>query len=183
MEIDQLKLLLLVARTGSLSQAAQLHHLTRSAVSKSVTRLENELSLKLLERKPDGVCLTADARAILPQLQEAVLAFEQFTHAAQRKAHSQHELKIGMTFGISNLLYDALAEFGSTHPEWKLDLCECSYEEFPKLLADRRIDLGCSSVIYPELSGFVRRTFLTSEIVWGVPEDGPVARQGILTEV
>jgi DNA-binding transcriptional LysR family regulator len=60
--------LLTVARTGSVGAAARHHHLTSSAISQQMRRLEAHVGVKLLERAGRGVRLTAAGEAVLPAL-------------------------------------------------------------------------------------------------------------------
>src|SRR5271156_6073525 len=57
--LRQIRAFLAVAKHGSFSRAAQDVGLSQSAISLSVRQLENELGLKLLDRTPRQVLLTA----------------------------------------------------------------------------------------------------------------------------
>lgn len=61
MQIDprRLAVLLGVHRAGSVTGAAKSLHLTASAVSQQIARLERETGVAVLERQPSGVVLTA----------------------------------------------------------------------------------------------------------------------------
>src|SRR2546426_9632696 len=61
-----LETLLAVARTGSVAAAARQRHVTPSAGSQQIRRLEGHFGLKLLERAGRGVRLTATGEAALP---------------------------------------------------------------------------------------------------------------------
>ena len=65
-----LETLLAVARTGSVGAAARQRHITASAVSQQIRRLEMHLDVKLLERAGRGVRLTAAGEAALPVVRE-----------------------------------------------------------------------------------------------------------------
>src|SRR5256886_16304453 len=61
-----LETLLAVARTGSVAAAARQRHVTSSAVSQQIRRLETHFGIKLFERAGRGVRLTATRQAALP---------------------------------------------------------------------------------------------------------------------
>src|SRR5258706_3630241 len=61
-----LETLLAVARTGSVGAAARQRHITSSAVSQQIRRLEGHFGIKLFERAGRGVRLTATGEAALP---------------------------------------------------------------------------------------------------------------------
>jgi len=85
-----LQALLAVARTGSVGAAARAHHVTSSAVSQQIRRLEGHFGVKLLERHGRGVRLTAAGEAALPVVRElwseAESAFAQLAELSGRPA-------------------------------------------------------------------------------------------------
>jgi len=85
-----LETLLAVARTGSVGAAARQRHVTSSAVSQQIRRLEGHFGLKLLERAGRGVRLTAAGQAALPIVRDlwsvAEAAFGQLAEMAGRPA-------------------------------------------------------------------------------------------------
>jgi DNA-binding transcriptional LysR family regulator len=85
-----LETLLAVARTGSVGAAARQRHVTSSAVSQQIRRLEAHFGLKLLERAGRGVRLTAAGEAALPLVRElwsgAESAFAQLAALSGRPA-------------------------------------------------------------------------------------------------
>ena len=85
-----LETLLAVARTGSVAAAARQRHITSSAVSQQIRRLEAHFGLKLFERAGRGVRLSAAGEAALPVVRElwtgAETAFGQLAALAGRSA-------------------------------------------------------------------------------------------------
>src|SRR6185436_10764088 len=85
-----LETLLAVARTGSVGAAARQRHITSSAVSQQIRRLEAHFDTKLFERAGRGVRLTAAGEAALPVVRElwsgAEVAFGQLAELAGRPA-------------------------------------------------------------------------------------------------
>src|SRR6059036_970016 len=85
-----LETLLAVARTGSVGAAARQRHITSSAVSQQIRRLETHFDIKLFERAGRGVRLTATGEAALPVVRElwsgAESAFGQLAELAGRPA-------------------------------------------------------------------------------------------------
>jgi DNA-binding transcriptional LysR family regulator len=82
--------LIAVARTGSVGAAARQRHITSSAVSQQIRRLEAHFGIKLLERAGRGVRLTATGEAALPVVRElwsgAESAFAQLAELGGRPA-------------------------------------------------------------------------------------------------
>lgn len=83
-EYAALRAFVAVARTGSVSRAAEQLHLTQPAVSLKLKQLQQHLGLTLFTRRPQGLTLTADGYALLPAAENALasaLAFEQSASA------------------------------------------------------------------------------------------------------
>ncbi|MGE6607561.1 LysR family transcriptional regulator [Halomonas sp. NPDC076908] len=73
-----------VARTGSVSRAAEQLHLTQPAISLKLKQLQANLGLTLFNRRPQGLALTADGHTLLPAAEKALAsgqAFEQIAGA------------------------------------------------------------------------------------------------------
>src|SRR6266702_3975984 len=85
-----LETLLAVARTGSVAAAARQRHITSSAVSQQIRRLETHFGIKLFERAGRGLRLTATGETALPVVRElwsgAEAAFGQLAALAGRPA-------------------------------------------------------------------------------------------------
>lgn len=77
MTIDQLIYFLAVAETGHLSHAAENMNISQPALSSSISRLEDELGMKLFDRKGRNIYLNDSGRLFLPYARNAVSAVEQ----------------------------------------------------------------------------------------------------------
>lgn len=72
-----------VAREGNVSRAALGLHLSQPAVSLQLKGLAENTGLTLFTRTPQGLALTRDGAALLPQAEKALAALADFSHAAQ----------------------------------------------------------------------------------------------------
>lgn len=72
MDLDQLKSFVVIARERNLTRAAGILHLSQSALSSQLRRLEDGLAVTLFRRTTRGMELTEEGRELLP-LAEATL--------------------------------------------------------------------------------------------------------------
>lgn len=72
MDIRQLRTMLAIAETGSLTRAAQLLHVVQPALSRQLRQLEQELGAPLFERTRWGMRLTAPGRRFLDQVRPSL---------------------------------------------------------------------------------------------------------------
>ncbi len=71
-----------VARTGSVSRAAEQLHLTQPAISLKLKQLQAHLGLRLFSRRPQGLALTSDGQALLPAAEKALASAQAFEQTA-----------------------------------------------------------------------------------------------------
>jgi len=65
MDYNKIKTFIIVAESGSISQAAKILMRSQSAISQQIQALESELNLQLLERKNAKILLSQDGERIL----------------------------------------------------------------------------------------------------------------------
>ena len=85
-----------IARTGSVTRAAQQVHRTQSAVSTHLQHLEAAVGTQLVERSTRSLALTAHGLAFLPHAQ-ALLRAQEEAHAAVRPAREAATVRIGLS--------------------------------------------------------------------------------------
>jgi DNA-binding transcriptional LysR family regulator len=124
MNWDDLRFVLALARAGSLVRAARDLRVDHSTVGRRVEALEADLGVRLFARTAKGYVLTAEAEALLPDIQhveEAVLALERGAHARHDSLEGTVRVTSGETFGV-RYLAPRLVAFGRRHPGLTIDL-------------------------------------------------------------
>ncbi|EKN66641.1 transcriptional regulator [Neobacillus bataviensis LMG 21833] len=126
MNIEQLKYIVEVAKTRSITTAAQNLHVTQSGISRAIASLEDELGIYLSKRTRLGAELTVDGKELISQAKEILLKLQEFEEKARNK---QTELKISAIFGLCNtILLDAFKSFQEKQCHIKVDIEEDSTE-------------------------------------------------------
>ncbi len=82
-DLQHVRAFVAVAREGSLTRAARLLHLTQPAVSLQLKSLQDQLNLRLLQRSPRGLTLTADGLKLLPYAEQILHAIGDFACATR----------------------------------------------------------------------------------------------------
>lgn len=77
MDIKQLRALLAIAETGSVSRAAELLHIVQPAVSRQLRLLEEDLGAVLFERGPRGMELTDSGQLLIGHARRALRELDQ----------------------------------------------------------------------------------------------------------
>ncbi|QRN94451.1 LysR family transcriptional regulator [Archangium violaceum] len=123
MNWDDLRYLLTVERSGSLSAAARVLGVVTSTVGRRMTALERRLGTRLLARVPEGVRLTPEGRALV----RTAAAIESQLHSAERglkREEGQLEGPVRVTTGdgFVAFLNPLLARFREQHPGVRVEL-------------------------------------------------------------
>lgn len=132
MKLDGIATFVIVAETGSLSEAARRLRVSRSVVSERLSELERALGATLLQRSTRKVSVTEDGLAFLTRAARIVREVDEAAaDLAQRRSELSGPLRISapVTFGRMHL-GPALYPFLVRHPAIQLTLD----------LNDRRVD-------------------------------------------
>jgi DNA-binding transcriptional LysR family regulator len=92
-----LETLLAVARTGSVAGAARQRHITSSAVSQQIRRLEAHFGIKFFERAGRGFRLSARGEAALPVVRELGRGRGGVRPAAELTGHPATTLRVAVS--------------------------------------------------------------------------------------
>lgn len=119
MEIRELRSLLALAESGSITKVGKLLHLTPAAVHKQLKSLEYELGAQIYERFGRQLRLTAHGRAILPHIRELMVHYQAALSSIRDFEEAQGGvLRVGAGPSISSTLLPAmLIEFRRLHPK------------------------------------------------------------------
>src|SRR5882724_3561144 len=116
MELRELAAFVAVAEEGGMSAASRRLHISQPALSQTVSSLERQLGVKLLERSSTGVrpteagaALLSEARAILARHDQALRRMSEFT------TDGGGVLRLGVPIELpADLLERTLAKFSAT---------------------------------------------------------------------
>ena len=118
-EIRQLRYFLAVAERGSVSAAALDLHLSQSALSEALRKLELELGVSLLERSSRGVAVTAAGEALAAGARTAIEAFDAALAAARGQTG---RLRVGFeAAGAGRLSTQSRARFLARFPHVRVE--------------------------------------------------------------
>lgn len=143
-DIEKLRVVAQVGRVGSITAAARSLHVTPSAVSQTVQRVEAAIGLALLERRPHGMALT-DAgevvmrRVSLIEAQISLLASDLEAIAAGQAGHVS--LGVFPTLA-SSLLPQIVTEFRNRHPNITLNVRSARLSALRNLVSAGELDLA-----------------------------------------
>ncbi|MGL6259983.1 LysR family transcriptional regulator [Vibrio sp. WXL103] len=120
----RLLLLLDVVERGSYAKAAELREIDRSVVSKQITRLEQELGVRLLNRTTRNFALTEAGSEVVIRAQKLRATLTETVEAAKRfHQRPKGMLKIAtMSAMARNFLRPVILDFQDKYPEVLIEL-------------------------------------------------------------
>ncbi|CAB3625622.1 hypothetical protein LMG26685_00257 [Achromobacter mucicolens] len=142
MELRQLRYFVRVVEAGSIGRAAMSIGMVTSALSQQISRLESELSTRLLQRSASGVVPTDAGLAFFRQAQLALRHADDAVQAAQQARLAGH-VSVGLPSTTAAVLgAPFLKAMNERYPDIRLHLVEALSGHLTDMLNGRLLDLA-----------------------------------------
>lgn len=142
MELRQLRYFVRVVEAGSIGRAAMSIGMVTSALSQQISRLEGELSTRLLQRSARGVVPTDAGLAFFRQAQLALRHADDAVQAAQQARLAGH-VSVGLPSTTAAVLgAPFLKAMNERYPDIRLHLVEALSGHLTDMLNGRLLDLA-----------------------------------------
>lgn len=157
--LDALQTLDAIDRRGSFAAAAEELHRVPSAISYTVSKLEEDLGVLLFDRSKRKAELTATGRLVLDHGRRILKATQELTTLARQAAAGwEPELRICVDSVLScDLIYELIEEFQKIQPKTEIQLSEEVLGGSWDALNDKRCDLVIGAEGSPPGQGFSLR--------------------------
>lgn len=172
MDIKQLRALVTVSDTGSVTKAARLLHVVQPAVSRHIRSLEDEIGVPLFERTRHGMVLTPAGEILTTRARRALLELERARAELQPdRGTVQGIVTVGLLESTVDVLAAPLTQAVATqHPDVDLRLLSAFSGHLQQWLDDGEVDLTLLYNLSPTPS--ISAVPLLTEPLWAV---GPAA--------
>lgn len=144
MLLRQIEYFQAVIENGNFYEAAEQCHVSQSAISQQVKKLEEELGVKLLERHNRTFSMTPAGEHFYRKSLVITGDIDQMLRETKRIAANDNKtLKIGYYKGYNgNELSEAISLFSEKHPTIDVQITVGSHEELYHAMENNRIDLA-----------------------------------------
>ena len=148
-DLNLCKSFVAVAKSGSISKAADMLYVSQPAVSRNIKILEDRLECKLFNRTAKGVELTADAQKLMYYMENAYNTIKTgFKVLNDSNDLLKGEVRIGVPTHICIFLVsDIIEAFNKNYPGIKFSIVNRSTTEMVDMLEKRELDVIIDS--YP----------------------------------
>ncbi|MDQ2976214.1 MAG: LysR family transcriptional regulator [Acidobacteriota bacterium] len=181
MDINQLEVLVTVAREQSFSRAAKALNRTQPAVSQAIRRLEVELGEPLFDRSSKDGTLTAAGR-VLHEVAQQMLHLRHNAHTALKELKDLHRGKLTLSANEYTVMYllPVIPAFRARHPHIKVEVKRSLASRIPSEILGREFEIGVVSY-KPSDSAIASVPVMTDELALIVAPDHPLASKDVVS--
>lgn len=143
MDLSQIELIVEIANSGSISQAAQNLYMSQPSISKKLKSFERELGVPLFERISSGIRLTPIGRRFVDNAQDIIAQVNNLEEILNKKdAQAIMELNIAsISFHFMRFILAELFNRYSHNPI-SIKYLECGFSDQLELIKNGDIDIG-----------------------------------------
>jgi len=148
MNIQQIEYVLAVAELRNFGQAAERCFITQSTLSTMVARFEDEIAIRIFDRKTKPITITKEGETVLYQLKAISKEIRTLSEVVQiLKGELSGELKIGVIPTVAPyILPRFLNGFASKFPKLTFTVSEITTETILDMLFKRELDVGIVAI-------------------------------------
>lgn len=173
-----------VTQQGSFARAAQVLHLTPSAISHAVSSMEESCGFSLFVRGKSGVSLTRNGEALYPVIRQVLSADEALTQTVDElKGVQRGAVRIGAFNSVCmTWLPQIVSGYKAKYPGVEIEINQGTYDDVIEWIKTGVVDVGFLSVkstkdltVYPlyrdRLMGVVPKGFVTRNPEYITPQE------------
>lgn len=143
MTIEQLKYIVAIAKYGTLKDASEELHVTLSALSQGLNRLEKELGLTLFTRNRTGSSITKEGKVIVGHAKKVLDTLDDLTEVAQvMQNRLTGTLKVASIPGPFFKLFTIVQQMKSIYPEINIQIREQNSQTMLEELNSEKVDVA-----------------------------------------
>ena len=147
LRLELLNQIIAVNKHGSISKAANELFISRSALSTSISQLEEELNVSLFVRTPNGISPTKAGKEILVQAKKVVDIMDEIYQIGRNNMPINYEISGNISFGIrekfvNSILNSAIIDTNNKYPNITFSAINMDAETCINALCKGEIQFG-----------------------------------------
>lgn len=181
MKLQQLRFFQAACKYNSITRAARELHISQPSISAAIHNLEEEFSVKLIERKYQGFELTKEGLVFL-DLADGMLKHADKVEQRMLTIGSGHEpIRIGASPMAGITIFPELySSFLSSHPQIMLSTEEGGTKLMLQKLTENTLDIAFVAHYDPLPTWYATIPVATTETMWCTTPDHPLAKRKYL---
>ncbi len=176
-ELNQLEQLLSFAEHGTLSAAAEELHLSQPALSRSMRRLEEELTVPLFTHAKNKIALNENGELAVPFARQIVHEAQEMTASLIAHERARHTIFVGSCAPAP--LWTLLPDLSSLYPDMTITSEICGLD----LLKEKLLDHSYQIAVLPQEvdnAGLVCQEIGEEHLLFALPVAHPLAEKTFL---
>jgi len=184
MRIEQIEYVVAVTSHGSLRRASERIHVSLPALSQSITNLERELGVSLLDRHRTGARISAAGRELLGPMVEVIESVARLRAAAGERPAARRIARLGtVNAATATVVLPAIRAFQTEHPGSTVEVRNLQHDDIQAGLVDGTLEVGVVNLLdgddtRPELQA---TPLLAGRPVAVVPAAHPLSSRPVVT--
>ncbi|PEZ74649.1 LysR family transcriptional regulator [Bacillus sp. AFS017274] len=141
-----------VASVQHITRAAEQLSISQPALSRSISKLEDELGVQLFDRKGRNIYLNRYGKMFLNRVEQSIKQIEIGKQEIWDEIHPDHgtiSLSFLPSLGI-HVVPDIISSFQKMHPNIKFQLTQVSNRQIIEQLKSRKVDLALTSLLHED---------------------------------
>lgn len=137
-DFELYRIFVAVAKEENITKASKQLSISQPAITKQIKNLENQLSVRLFERKSKGVILTQEGKKLYEKLNDPIEELNKIDKEINKERH----INIGTHNHMgSHIFGDVIKEYCLTYPSVNLNLVCEETQEMMKKLKNKELDI------------------------------------------
>lgn len=161
MHYRQVEIFKAIMDSGSITEAANILHISQPAVSKALKLLEAELGLRLFDRTTKGIAATEEARLLYTEVERTYFGMQNLARfAASLGDRRQGRIVVSTIPALGIAWLPAMvSRFSAAHPDVTISLHSSNSVDVARLVGSGEIDLGIAQLRSEEYNLSRRKIF------------------------
>ncbi len=175
MDLLQLQYFRAIANSGSMTKAAKLLFVSQPNLSISLSRLEEDLGVKLFDRRRGKITLTENGELFLSYVNTALNAIDEGISALRERENiDANTIRLAVT--QPDIVYDVLRQFYPKGSQIEIRQMTCMNEDIFDQVLEHAADFG---LFYgkPKSSALEYNVVVESERILAVSNEHPLAKR------
>lgn len=187
MTFEQLKYIVTVEKFGTLKDASEHLHITLSALSQGLNKIEAELGLTLFQRNRTGSTITKEGRIIVAQAKKILFALDDLYESAEVLQNKlTGTLKVASIPGPFFQLFATAQQMKSIYPDINIQIREQNSQTMLEELKSEKVDIALAVYNHEDLEKYPDLAFTKiqdCEVFIVAHKNSPVIQGGkVVTE-
>lgn len=142
-----------VARAENITKAAQQLHIPQPSLSRTISKLEEDLGVPLFERQANTLRLNDCGRAFLKRVDHILLEIQEARDEVKEWGAGECG-NIYFAATVPGILNDLIREYLKSHPRVRIHQVQATVEQMSNMLLNREIDFALSTlpIISPKIT-------------------------------